>query len=276
MPDYRLIALDLDGTLLDSQKRLSPANAAALAAAAERGIQIVPTTGRFFEGMPEVIRSLPYLRYAITINGAQVQDIQNGEVLYRAELPWRRAVEIMAYLDTLPVIYDCYAANWGWMTRAMQERADDFVPDAHYRKMIRALRTPVEELKQYLTERETDVQKLQLFTPDPSQRPALIAELERRFPDIVASSSIPNNVEINAAGANKGAAIRALAEHLGLTMAQTVAFGDGSNDLSMIRDCGLGVAMANACDAVLSAANRVTASCDEDGVALVLNEILKS
>ena len=77
MPDIRLITLDLDGTLLNSKKELSPENAAALQWAADQGIEIVPTTGRFYGGMPEIIRNLPYLHYAITINGAQVYDVRN-------------------------------------------------------------------------------------------------------------------------------------------------------------------------------------------------------
>ena len=87
MHDYKLIALDLDGTLLNSNKQLSAENAAALRLASSRGVQIVPTTGRFFDGMPQVIRALPYLNYAIPINGAQVQDLHSGEIVYRAELP---------------------------------------------------------------------------------------------------------------------------------------------------------------------------------------------
>ena len=147
MGAYRLIALDLDGTLLDSGKGLSAENAAALRKAADGGAQIVPTTGRFFDGMPQVIRELPYLRYAITINGAQVLDVHTGTVLYRAELPLPRALEILEYLDTLPVIYDCYCGSWGWMTRAMQEAAPQFISDVHSLKMVQELRTPVDELK---------------------------------------------------------------------------------------------------------------------------------
>ena len=80
-PGYRLIALDLDGTLLNSEKQLTEENARALADAAAQGIWIVPTTGRFFDGMPQVIRELPYLRYAITINGAQVMDSHRADHL---------------------------------------------------------------------------------------------------------------------------------------------------------------------------------------------------
>lgn len=275
MHDYQLIALDLDGTLLNSRKQLSQRNAAALLAAAQQGIYIVPTTGRFFDGMPEEIRSLPYLRYAITMNGAQVQDTRSREVIYRAELSLHQAIAIMEFLDTLPVIYDCYADNWGWMTRDMWEKAAEYAPNAHYLKMIRELRTPVENLKQHIRQRGTGVQKIQLFVKDPLLHAAIMAEVEHRFPDTAVSSSVTNNVEINAALANKGDAVGALARQLGLTMAQTVSFGDGSNDLSMIRTCGLGVAMENACPVVLSAADRITASCDNDGVAVVIEEILK-
>ena len=273
MPDYRLIALDLDGTLLSSSKQLSAENAAALQLASEHGALIVPTTGRFFGGMPQVIQELPYLRYVITINGAQVLDIQSGKSIYRAELPLDCALAILEYLDTLPVIYDCYCDSWGWMTRAMQETAPKFITDAHSLKMVQELRTPVDELKCYLRARGDDVQKIQLFVGNVSHRPAIMAELTRRFPETVVSSSLANNIEINTGAANKGSAVRALAMHLGIPMEQTIAFGDGGNDLSMIRMCGLGVAMANACPEVLAAADRVTGSCDENGVAAVLQTI---
>ena len=85
--DIRIIALDLDGTLLDSQKRLSEANRAALAAAAEKGILVVPTTGRFFGMMPAVVRDLPFVRYAITVNGAEVYDRVEDKVIAREEIP---------------------------------------------------------------------------------------------------------------------------------------------------------------------------------------------
>lgn len=275
MPDYKLIALDLDGTLLDSDKHLSAENADALQLAAGRGAQIVPTTGRFFDGMPQVIRELPYLRYAITINGAQVQDIRTGRIIYRAEIPLPRALAIMEYLDTLPVIYDCYCGNWGWMTRTMQKKAAEYISNPHSLKMVLDLRTPVDDLKEYLFTRGNDVQKIQLFIKDPSQRPAIMTEIEQCFPGTVASTSLANNIEINDSSANKGDAVRALAAYLDIDMQQTVSFGDGSNDLSMIRACGLGVAMANACPAVLEAANRITASCDENGVAAVINTIFR-
>ncbi len=233
-------------------------------------MQIVPTTGRFFTGMPACIRALECLQYAITINGAAVYDVRRKTDIARAEIPLAQAVEIMRYLDTLPVIYDCYMDNWGWIAREMQRRAIDFAPDTHYLRMLRELRTPVDDLKAYVLERGRDVQKVQLFTREPDLRLALLEQLEETFDGVAVSSSVPNNIEINNAHANKGEAIGKLAAHLGLTLAQTMAVGDGLNDVSMLRAAGVGVAMENACDEAKQAAGYVTASCDDDGVAAAI------
>lgn len=265
--EVKLIALDLDGTLLDSGKVLSPENQAALARVREAGIHVVPTTGRFYGGMPQSVRALPGLRYAITINGAQVYDIHNERAIAQTEIPYRRAVELMTYLDTLPVVYDCFMDNWGWMTRSMWEKAGDYTPDEHYARMVRELRRPVEELKEFLLQRGQDVQKVQFFTTDQALRERLLERLPLDWPDIYVSSSVPNNVELNHIQANKGEALRQLAAYLGIPMEQTMAFGDGLNDVTMIQAAGIGVAMGNAHPKVLAAADAVTGDCDHSGVA---------
>lgn len=270
MPAVKLLALDLDGTLLNSKKELTPRTRDALYAAAEAGVEIVPTTGRFFTGMPEVVQKLPFLHYAITINGAQVYDIRRQKAVSTAEIPLETALRVLEYLDGFPVIYDCYQDSWGWMTRAMQENAAAFVPFDYALRMVRALRTPVDELKSYLRERNRGVQKLQLFTPDDALRGQLFKDLTARFGTLNVSTSMPCNIEINDAHANKGEAIASLAAYLGLPMAATMAIGDGLNDRSMVQMTGLGVAMANACPEILALADEVTASCDEDGAALAI------
>ena len=275
MPDIRLITLDLDGTLLNSKKELSPENAAALQWAADQGIEIVPTTGRFYGGMPEVIRNLPYLHYAITINGAQVYDVLNDVGIAKAEIPVQRAVELMAWLDQFPVIYDCFMDNWGWMTRSLQEKADEFAPNEHYAKMLKELRTPVDELKVFLTERGHDIQKSQFFAKDMDLRARLMEEIPQRFPGLIVSSAVVNNVEINDRNAHKGNAIRQLAQHLGLEMRQVLAFGDGSNDITMLQEAGIGVCMENGLDSVKAVADYITDSCDEDGVAKAIYRFCK-
>ena len=274
MHDIRIIALDLDGTLLDSGKNLSEANRAALAAAAEKGVHIVPTTGRFFGGMPESVRALPFVRYAITVNGAQVYDRETDTAIVREELPLDTALAVMRYLDGFDVIYDCYQDNWGRMTAAMQERASDYASDAHYLKMIRELRKPYPDLKAHLEEEGHDVQKIMLFARDVAIREKIAEGLRERFPQLAITASTWNNLELNSANAHKGLALRRFAEHLGLGLENCMAFGDGANDLTMVRMAGMGVAMSNACPEVLAAADHVTLSNDEDGVAVAIRKMV--
>ena len=270
MDDIRIIALDLDGTLLDSDKNLSEANRAALAAAAAKGILVVPTTGRFFGMMPPAVRDLPFVRYAITVNGAQVYDRETDTAIVREELPLEQALAIMRYLDGFDVIYDCYQDNWGRMTRAMQEKAEEYAQCPHYVKMIREFRKPYPDLKDYLAEQGRDVQKIMLFARNPAVRDRILADIQTHFDNLAVSTSTFNNLEINTATAHKGRAIERFAAHFGWTLANCMAFGDGLNDLSMVKMAGTGVAMANAAPEVLAAADYVTLSNDDDGVAAAL------
>ena len=280
MGDIRIIALDLDGTLLDSEKRLSEVNRAALARAAEKGVLIVPTTGRFFGMMPPAVRDLPFVRYAITINGAQVYDRETDTAIVRDEIPLDRALQVMEVLDRYDVIYDCYRQNWGWMTAALQDKAADYATNEHYLKMVREFRKPVPELKAHLraTAADGDVQKVMLFAPNRERSTAidclrkLSDELAAKFPEIKVTASTWNNLELNIKTAHKGNALKRFAEHLGFGLGNCMAFGDGMNDFTMVEQAGLGVAMANAEPEVKRVAKWIAPSNDEDGVAAGLEK----
>jgi len=272
MPDYRIIALDLDGTLLNSNKELTEHSHAVLEKAASAGIEIVPTTGRFYNGMPEAIRELPFIRYIIAMNGAEVRDLKTGELIYAAEMPWQQCVEIMNELDSLPFIYDCYMNSAGWMSDDFIEKVDSVIDSPHFRALVHRTRNRVPELKAFLAKRGQDVQKISCFTRDEPLRLEMLATLAQRYENIIVSSSVDQNIEINHIKANKGEALRALAKHLSVPVTATISFGDGLNDLSMLRDAGLGVAMANACPEAKACADVLTASCDEDGVAKAIEK----
>ena len=274
MRNIKLIALDLDGTLLDSDKKLSEENAAALERAAREGVEIVPATGRFYRGMPQNIKDLPYVRYVITVNGAAVYDVARGETVCASEIPWERAVDVMERLDTLDVIYDCYQNGWGWMTQAFYDRAEQYAANVHSLDMIKNLRTPVPELKALLRERAAGVQKIQIFFRDMELRAETLQTLPAQFPDLVVTTSIVNNIELNSREATKGVALTKLAAHLGIPVAGTAAFGDDRNDITMLEAAGIGVAMGNAEETVKQAADCVTDSCDRSGVARALERLL--
>ncbi len=274
MLDIRLIALDLDGTLLNSDKKLSEKNRNALERAAAEGIEIVPATGRFYRGMPQVIRDLPFVHYVISINGAQVYDVREDKSIFVSEIDCDTAIKVMEQLDKADLIYDCYQNGWGWMTQAFYDKAQDYAASTHSLEMIRNLRSPVSELKAYLKEKNAGVQKVQAFFKDIEERAEFFTLIQKEFPDLKITTSMVNNIEINSNEANKGNALKNLADYLGFPLSKTMAFGDDLNDISMIETAGIGVAMGNADDFVKKIADFESCDCDNDGIAFALEKLL--
>lgn len=267
-----IILLDLDGTLLASDKTISTANYAALERAAEMGVHIVPSTGRFYNAMPEVVRKLPFVRYAVTVNGAQIYDAWEKKVLYEEDLSPEEALAVYEYFESLPTICDCYVEGWGYMERSHYERIDEFAAVPYVATMLKELRTPVDDVKALI--RQHKVQKVMTFFKDMDRRALELERVPALFPQLQVTSSIANNIEVNAMGANKGDALKRLCAHLGVDVKDTMAFGDGSNDLTMIQMAGIGVAMGNAYQGLKDAADYVTLHCDEDGVACAIQKFL--
>ena len=273
--DGVLIASDLDGTLLDGRKNIPEENLRALRAAAAAGALLVPATGRIYTGVPELLRQLPVARYFITINGACAYDAVEDKNLYASELSVDCCLRLIAYMDRLPAIYDCYQDNWGYISRDMFEKAGDYIPDPGIMKMMRELRTPVDSLADTLRQKGRPVQKMQMHFQDMDERKRQLKLVAERFPETAVSSSLPWNIEINSAGATKGQALKALCSALDIDLGDVLAFGDGSNDLDMLRTAGIGVAMGNAVEEVKAAADWVAPNNEEAGVAAGIWRIME-
>lgn len=270
----KIIALDLDGTLLTYDKRLTEKTKDVLMAASEQGHWIVPATGRALKAIPEAVLSLPFLRYVISINGASVSDQLTGEKLYSANIPTKIALELMEYAKQFDCMYDCYWQDTGWCNRTFLDRIWHYHTDEEVVRLILNSRQPVDDLEQMISKQAESVQKVQLCFRDLEERKAAKHGIEAHFPEIVATSSFQNNLELNWITADKGKGLLHLAGHLGLDASDTIAFGDSSNDLSMLRAAGTGVAMGNASEEVKSVCDAVTLTNDQDGVASYLEQHL--
>ena len=276
--NVRLIVFDLDGTLLDDDKHLPAENLAALQAAHAQGIFLVPATGRILKALPEELLAPGLFRYFIFANGALVYDLQEQQALYRARIEPELAVRLCTYMDTLPVLYDCYRGDCGYMTQWMYDRAPEFFEtEPHILKLIKSLRRPVPDLKQKIQEDGLPLEKLQMFfRPEHMDERARQLDLvPQLFPELIASSSLRNNIEINSARAGKGNALRALCGKLGLDASESVAFGDGLNDADMLRAAGRGCAMQNAVPAVKEAADVIVETNNEAGVGKEIFRLLR-
>jgi len=265
--NIRIIASDLDGTLLNSNKRITPKTYEALERAAAAGIEVVPVTGRLMSAIPDEVRNLPFLHYMICVNGAQIVDLKTRQTIYKAEIPCARALEIMDDMDGYPAVYDCYIDGWGWMTQSMYDQVKDYAVDEHVLELFYKFRNPVPDLKTYVREQNKSVQKMQMHFLTMHERMQLQPHLEKLWPDMELSSSFINNIEINSLDATKGAALEFLCNYLGVDVSCSMSFGDGTNDISMLKAAGIGVAMGNAMEEVKAYADHVTKSCDDDGIA---------
>ena len=271
----RLIATDMDGTLLADDKMAPPENIRALEECAARGIEIVPATGRTVRGLPEEIRSLPGVRYAIITNGALVVDLKENRILDTCRLSVDLAVRIMTMArdSADDIMYDAYVDGVGCTTDYFYNNMERYISVPEVRALVQKTRQPVPDNIACVRERGLDVDKINLFFRSEEARQRMRDALAN-VPGILVTSSISNNLEINAKGADKGGALLRLAEYLGISACETMAFGDGENDLSMVKCAGVGVAMGNGEKIVREAADYITGTNNEAGVADAIRKIV--
>jgi Cof subfamily protein (haloacid dehalogenase superfamily) len=270
----RLIALDLDGTLLNREKQIPPENLAALERAYRAGIVLVPASGRSRAGIPDCVRAAPYFRYFITSNGASVWDRARGEQIWAAPIAPELAMRVLAALSEMDGETDVYADGGGLIGAEALGRLAEFPMPARQLAYIRATRRTVASLKDAVAAARS-VELMQIFLRRPAQKKALIARLREQFPELSVVTSMDNNIELNSIRAGKGAALTALCRLLGIPPEQTAAFGDEQNDLPMFRAAGLAVAMGNAQPEVQAAADIVTGTNEDAGVARAISRLLE-
>lgn len=271
--DIRLIAFDLDGTLLRNDKTISPRTMQTLMRAREKGVYLVPSTGRLYRALPEELKDPELCRYQILINGAQIFDARKEKVLAREELTPELAREMLAHLKTRNVVRTVYLDGQGWMAKEDYAKLDEIAQSPAALRVMKTTYKETEDLDR-LAGAAPSVQKVIAFFRSLEEKAAALEEMPKAFPEYAISTSIINNMEVNARRATKGDALAKLAEMLGLSLSQCMAFGDDTNDCSMLRAAGLGVAMANASEPAKMSADEIAATNEEDGLARVVERVL--
>lgn len=264
--DIRLIGLDLDGTTLTTDKKLTPHTKEVLEACIRQGIEVLPATGRVWSGIPEELMKMEGVHYVISSNGAAVVELATGKAVYTNGIAWDRALEVFDILERYDTFYDAYAEGNGWCEARFYENLNDYGIEPLIQRLVKSSRTCIEDLREWVKEHKSPIEKINMFFRDEEKRQQAFRELSE-IPDLAVTCSLTNNLEINHCTCNKGDALQNLGKILGISMEQIMACGDGNNDLEMVRNAGVGVAMENGEDSVKEAADYVTVTNDEEGVA---------
>ena len=298
MPEIRIAALDLDGTLLSRENTVTPATRQAIADAVARGVVVLPATGRALANLPPLVAQLPGVRYAITSNGAAVWDLgtdplgavysrysdaetrQTSEpaCLVRRLFPVEKAREVFGLYQEFEGSLSVFSDGQVIRDRLAQERMGN-----HLRRLL-SLSTEakqpndgrfhiVRDTAEWMSRHAHEVEKQCLFFAEQDQVPQALARF-RAMPGVEVVQGSPENIEVTAAGVDKGEALLTLADRLGIPRAQTLAVGDSENDRAMLEKAGVAAVMANGMPQIKALADLVTtADCNHDGVAEVFETL---
>ncbi len=270
MDKIRLIAFDLDGTLLTTDKRLTEYTRKVLERASKKGIELVPSTGRPYMAVPEVFFHFPGMRYMVTSNGARIMEIGKNTPLFEDLLPFEKAKQLLDICKKYDTMREVFYDGRGYTEKKKEASIGRYVSAASIEYM-RMTRVMVEDLDGLFRKENRGVDKMQALFADQEEKKQAFAEI-RQLEGIEASAALSNNIEVNGAGVHKGAGLLRLGKMLSIAPEEMLAFGDGSNDIRMLVTAGTGVAVANAAQAVKDAADELTLSNDEDGVAAYIEK----
>lgn len=276
----KLISLDLDGTLLNSERKIPEENRKYVQRAKERGIKIIVSSGSPYDLMPhEELKDLG-ISYAITANGSAVYEYPGRKCIYEESMDVVTAAPILGFLLTKDMHMDLFIQGKGYcpdFTQDIVHKLD--VPDA--RKIyILNNRIWLKDPAAYIKEHRLTIQKITMnFYPDKHGGLVDREEVKKYLEECGCVSIVSGgwgNLEITKSGVNKGKALGLLCKKIDIPLYETAAFGDSLNDLDIIKTAGVGIAMQNAMPEVKCVADYVTGTNDACGVAEFVQRILKS
>lgn len=266
-PTIRLVAVDMDGTLLHDDKSISDYTLNVLRRIVEKGVILVPASGRPLEGMrAAVLNNVDGIKYAICSNGAMLMDVPEEKSICEAGISTEKAVEALKYIEQFPTAVYAHTDKGtfrevGWEKTGLSAKYP----------YIKFSEGNVEDLGTFLETSGVKVMKMGAFALKDGLAEELLAK-GSPIDGIVFLRTGDGIIELNSTNASKGNAMCTLCEKLGISMENVLAIGDNENDISMLQAAGISAAMGNAEDDVKQAAKFVAGNNEEDGAAHFLEE----
>ena len=274
-----IIAVDMDGTLLNSENKISERNRNVLQRLIDDGHYVVPATGRTRELIPQEFSVLRGVKWGIVENGCVVWDYDKNEMIWRKTMPKGMVSKILKDVEDsgAKVVEKNYAKGWiaeAYANGIAYSDADarDYVASVADKALLE--KTFVDYflsrhvyVKDFYHQKDIldQAEKINIYFDD-MENSRELREKWKDLDDVAVTTSISGNAEFNAAGVDKGVGLAMLRTKLGIDRMHVIAFGDNENDLEMLEAVGTGVAMANASPELKALADAVCPSVAEDGI----------
>lgn len=270
MSNYKMIAFDMDGTLLDSQKQLPQANVDAINKAAAQGTVIALCTGRCVSELAPYMDVLSAVKYIVAVGGSMVYGVEGGSRIHENTLPVSTVLQILDAVKDADVMVQYHSLDSIVLAEKVPQMAKYHVD--HFRALFDEVAVTCEDMRAYLLEKQIPVYKINLHFTNHEDRVTYREKLSAL--NIALVSSEITTLECCPPGILKSTGMRKLCEHIGMDITDVIGVGDGENDIDMIQAVGLGVAMGNAKDVVKQAADVVVSDNDHGGCVEVVERYL--
>ena len=279
MADVKLIAIDLDGTLFKNNGEITQASIDAINYAADKGVHMVISTGRPYSGIPFARLKGTKMNYSINTNGASVYKLSPKTCIFEAPMEDSLVLPILDYLYTKRCHIAAFINGEGVSPEYCQAMVPDLILPDSIKATYNGTRLHTPDLTAYITGNHYHVQKCTLNFMRGTDGTLLDRdEIEKYLtsnPALEVVCGGYQNLEFTRRGVDKAIGLQALCDHLGIGIGEAMAIGDTANDTAIIKAAGIGVAMGNSIPEVLAAADYVTASNEDDGVAQAIYHFVR-
>lgn len=269
--EITMIALDIDGTTLNSNKELTERTRKALNNASEQGVHIVFSTGRSYNSLSEAIKSLNGISYVITSNGAHINEFSTGKAIYNDYVYPSNIEKVLSLKEKYNMGIEVFIDGQAYIDNDTYQDIKENGCEYRNAEYVLWSRKPVFDLSELMLENREKVENVN-FCFENEAKYNLACEEIFSIENATITSSFRNSLELGGANTSKRTALIELMRRLNVNREQLMCVGDAPNDIQMIELAGIGVAMGNAWDEVKGKADFVTATNDEDGVAIAIEK----
>lgn len=269
----RLVAADMDGTLLNRDRKVTEYTQEVIKKAIAKGTYFVPATGRAVNALPPELKAMDEIRYGIFSNGATIYDLKEKKILYKNHFKLERVFELLEFLKQFDLMSSVILDGQSYAPRAEMENIDYYELDSNTKAIVQASRVCVDDLETFMKEKGQTIEKITVLFKTMEERQRTWDALEK-IDDIQFASSLPKNIEISKKGCNKGDGLFHLAQVLGIKKEEIMSCGDADNDKELLESSGLAVVMENGLDSMKAIADYITVSNHEDGVAKAIEKFV--